>query len=191
MGNQELIVEFFKESFFTVLQSKYTQGGNVKLINVVLIVTAILLSSPSAFAVDLANRLGVGYSNQMSTDLPSIAAKYYPNAGTALSVAIGVDTEDNNSRFGILFKLYRIIFTERNLNFYLGGGAGLLSREVLSETRSGFELGGFLGAEFFFTGLENLGFSFEAGVGIRSDSDGARFRTVGDHPVRGGVIFYF
>ena len=168
----------------------------MKRINVVLIVLAILFSCNSAFGVDLANRLGVGYTNQMSTDLPAITARYYPNANTGMSVAVGVDTEENASKFGLLFKLYRIVFTERNLNFYIGGGAGLISEEVVTtapntESQSGFELGGFLGCEFFFAGLENLGFSFEAGVGIRSDSDGARFRTVGDHPVRAGIIFYF
>ena len=73
----------------------------------------------------------------------------------------------------------------------MGGGAGLLSVEVAGQNSSGFELMGFLGAEFFFAGLESLGFTFEAGIGIRSDSDGTRFRTVGDHPMRGGIIFYF
>lgn len=156
-----------------------------------LIFLAFWLSTNTAFAVDLANRLGVGYSNQMSEDLPSITARYYPNAMMGMSVALGVDTEDKNSRFGALFKLYRIIFTEQNLNFYIGGSAGLLTVEVAGDNQSGFELGGFLGAEFFFTGLENLGFTFEAGVGIRSDSVGTRFRTTGDHPLRGGIIFYF
>jgi hypothetical protein len=151
----------------------------------------VLLLSPAAQAVDLANRLGVGYTNQLSEDLPSITARYYPNANTGLSLAMGVDTQDSNSKFGLLAKLYRVVFTENNLNFYVGGGAGLLSVEFAGENRSGFELLTFLGAEFFFTGLENLGFTFEAGVGVRSDSDGTRFRTVGDHPLRGGIIFYF
>ncbi|MCB0377202.1 MAG: organic solvent tolerance protein [Bdellovibrionales bacterium] len=158
---------------------------------VALIFSVISTISINSFAVDLANRLGVGYSNQMSEDLPAITARYYPNSMVGMSVAIGVDTEKNNSKFGALFKLYRIVFTENNMNFYVGGGAGLLSREVANDNRSGFELNGFLGGEFFFTGLENLGFTFEAGVGIRSDSDGARFRTIGDHPLRGGMIFYF
>lgn len=151
--------------------------------------------STSAFAVDLANRLGVGYTDQMSESLPSITARYYPNANTGLSLALGVDTKENDSKFGLMAKLYRIVFTEDNLNFYVGGGAGLLSVERFDGTqfqsRSGFELLAFLGVEFFFSGLENLGFTFETGVGVRSDSEGTRFRTVGDHPIRGGVIFYF
>ena len=59
------------------------------------------------------------------------------------------------------------------------------------ENQSGFELMGFVGTEFFFSGLEGLGFTFEAGVGIRSDSNGTLFRTIGGHPFRGGIIFYF
>ncbi|MEM7646180.1 MAG: organic solvent tolerance protein [Pseudomonadota bacterium] len=158
---------------------------------ILLFFSASMIYSVPSFAVDLANRLGVGYTNQLSEELPSITARYYPNSQTGLSLAVGIDTEKDNSKFGVLAKLYRVVFTENNLNFYVGGGAGLLSTEVNAENSSGFELMGFLGCEFFFTGLENLGFTFEAGVAVRSDSDGTRFRTVGDHPLRGGIIFYF
>lgn len=162
-----------------------------------LAISAVLFFSAQAGAVDLANRLGLGYTNQMSEDLPSITARYYPNSMTGMSLAVGVDTKNNESKFGALAKLYRVIFTEANMNFYVGGGAGLLSVESIPlggttvENQSGFELMGFLGGEFFFSGLESLGFTFEAGIGIRSDSNGTRFRTVGDHPLRGGIIFYF
>ncbi len=158
---------------------------------ILLVFSATLCFSSTAFGVDLANRLGVGYSNQLSTDLPALTAQYYPNSRTGMSLAVGVNTQQDNSRFGLLAKLYRIIFTESNMNFYIGGGAGLLSTEIAGENNSGFELMGFLGGEFFFTGLESLGFTFEAGVGIRSDSNGTLFRTIGDHPLRGGIIFYF
>lgn len=156
-----------------------------------LIIFALFLGTQNLYAVDLANRLGVGYSNQMSADLPMITARYYPNSMTGLSLALGVNTENNESRFGALAKLYRVVFTEKNMNFYVGGGAGLLSIETAGVNQSGFELNAFLGGEFFFSGLESLGFTFEAGVGIRSDSDGTLFRTIGDHPLRGGIIFYF
>ena len=156
-----------------------------------LMISTFCFGASTAHGVDLANRLGVGYSNQMSEDLPALTARYYPNSTTGMSLAVGVDTEKDNSRFGLLAKLYRVVFSEDNLNFYIGGGAGLLSIERGGENKSGFELMGVLGAEFFFAGLENLGFTFEAGVGVRSDSDGARFRTIGNHPLRGGIIFYF
>jgi len=153
--------------------------------------SSIILMAPNAFAKDLTNRLGVGYKNQFGIDMPAVAVQYYPGPELGFSASVGVDTEEDNSKFGINAKLYRIIFQEDNLNFYLGAGAGMLSQEIASENESGFELMAFLGAEFFFTGLENLGFSFEAGTAVTSLSSNVRFRTYGDHPLRAGIMFYF
>ena len=151
-----------------------------------------LIAGHRAEGKDLTNRLGIGYSDQQADEfLPSITAKYYPNPKTGLSLALGVDTQDNFSRFGLLAKLYRVIFTETNLNFYMGGGAGILSREVGGNNGSGFEFIGFVGVEYFIPGLECLGFSVETGIGIVSNGDGVRFRTIVDHPLRAGVVFYF
>lgn len=163
----------------------------MKQFRFLLIISAVLFCVESAMAVDLANRLGVGYSNQLSADLPSLTVRYYPNSSTGFSLAIGINTQNSYSKFGALAKIYRIIFTEKNMNFYVAGGAGMLSVETAGNNNSGFELMGTLGGQFFFSGLENLGFTFEAGVGIRSDSDGTLFRTIGDHPLKGGLIFYF
>jgi len=151
---------------------------------------------PVAEAKELANRLGIGYSNQFSEDLPSMAIRYYPDPKLGIGAALGVDTKEDESKFGFMVKLYRVIFTEDNLNFYMGTGAGLISLEEDdgtgdTESDSGFELSGFAGAEFFFTGLENLGFSFETGVGVTSINSEVRFRTIGDHPIKAGMTFYF
>jgi hypothetical protein len=155
---------------------------------------SVALFSPQvAFGKDLTNRLGVGYKDQFAPDssIPSLAVQYYPGADIGFSGSIGVDTVSNNSRFGAMAKLYRIIFQEDNLNFYMGAGAGLLSTQVDGTTSSGFELMAYGGAEFFLPGLENLGFSFEAGTAIDSTGNGTRFRTFGDSPLRAGMIFYF
>ena len=64
------------------------------------------------YAKDLTNRLGFGYSDQFSIDLPSVMAMYYPNPDTGLSAALGVNTEDDASKFGLSFKYYKIIFPE-------------------------------------------------------------------------------
>ncbi len=145
----------------------------------------------SCWGKDLTSRLGVGYTNQFTTSLPAITARYYPNDQLGFSAALGVDTEKNASKFGFLAKLYRVIFQEENMNFFMGAGAGILSMENQGQNSSGFELGGFIGGEYFFTGLSSLGFSFEAGVGIVSISDGVRFRTTGQSPLNAGIIFYF
>ena len=150
-----------------------------------------LLLGASAQAKELTNRLGVGYTDQFGSSLPSLAVRYYPNAKLGLSASLGVDTQKDNSRFGFMARLHRVIFPEDNLNFYMGAGAGILSVETAGKNESGFELSGFFGAEFFLYGLESLAFIFEGGVGVTSISSEVRFRTLGDHPVRAGMAFYF
>lgn len=149
------------------------------------------LFTSSSWAKDLTNRMGIGYSNQFSVDLPCITAKYYPSQDLGISAALGINTGTKDSKFGFLAKVHRTVFPEENMNFYMGAGAGLLSNKVDSKNESGFELMGFAGGEFFFTGLESLGLSFEAGVGVVSVTSGVTFRTIGDSPIKGAVIFYF
>mgnify|MGYP001548724943 CR=1 FL=1 len=148
-----------------------------------------------ASAKDLTSRLGVGISDQFAAEsLPSVAVKYFPSMDLGFSAALAVDTQKDNSKFGFLVKMYKILpggFMEENLNFYMGGGAGLLSVETAGDNESGFELTGFAGAEFFLAGLDNLSFSFEAGIGIVSVSSEVRFRTIADHPFKAGITFYF
>ena len=161
------------------------------LIAFVLITLAFALVPASAEARDMTNRMGIGYKNQFANEIPGIALQYYPGADLGLSASLGVDTQKDSSKFGAMLKLYRIIFQEDNLNFYMGAGAGLVSQERAGANESGFELMGFGGCEFFFTGLENIGFSFEMGTAITSLSSNVRFRTFGDSPLRAGIIFYF
>ena len=151
----------------------------------------VLLFGSVGMSKELANRLGIGYQNQFSVDVPAIAARYYPNPDLGVSAALGIDTESNTSKFGLMAKVFRIVFKEPNLNFYLGAGGGLISQEIAGTASSGFELNGFAGVEFFMQGLESLGFIFEAGIGIASINSGVRFRTFGDHPINAGVVFYF
>lgn len=145
------------------------------------------------FSKDMGSRMGVGYANQfgLDSDLPSLAMRYYPNPDYGLMGTLGVDTQKDNSRFGFQAKILKIVFKEDNLNFYTGAGAGIISREQDGHTDSGFDLSGLFGAEFFLAGLENLSFNFEAGVGVTSVSSEVRFRTIGDHPLRAGIFFYF
>ena len=121
--------------------------------------------------------------------MDSLTVRYYSSHNYGFSIALGLDTNDDFNRYGALLKVYKIIFPEKNLNFYIGGGLGFLSVENLGDEESGAEVSGFIGAEFFIPGLENLGFTFEAGLGL-STVDEARVRTIGDHPLRGGITFY-
>ena len=166
----------------------------LKSLWIVLLLSCVFVGE-MGFSKDLTNRLGVGFTDQFSTgdgrSLPSVAVRYYPSPELGFSAALGVDTSEGQSKFGFMAKMYRIVFTEDNMNFYMGAGAGLLSEEAGTTNNSGFELTGFAGGEFFFSGLESVGFSFEMGVGIVSMSSEVRFRTIGDSPFKAGIIFYF
>jgi len=159
------------------------------------ILTALLFVTSLASAKDLSTRLGVGIKNNNSVELPAIAAVYYPNSEVGLTASLGVDTQEDSSKFAFNAGLRRILFKENNMNFYYGGQVGLLNVETptgtgTSDKESGFEMNVVFGAEFFFAGLDSLGFSFEGGVAL-SSLDETRFRTVGDHPLKAGLIFYF
>ena len=173
------------------LLAKVIAITTVALTSAVFIV-GIVLTPTVAQAKDLTDRLGIGYANQFSTNIPSLAVRYYPNSKLALGAELGVDTEQNNSNFGFQVNVHRIIFTEENLNFYMGSSGGLISTQSNgSSIESGFELSAVVGCEFFFAGLENLGFSFEAGMGVDAISNQVRVRTIGDSPMQAGILFYF
>lgn len=148
-----------------------------------------------AHAKDMTSRLGVGFKDQSASGVASLAAQYWAAPDLGFSAQVGVDTQATQSRFNSSAKIYKVIFPEDHLNFYMGAGAGILSVEStsggVSSNQSGFELMAFVGTEFFFSGLENLGFSIEVGTAITSLSSSTRFRTFGDSPLKAGVIFYF
>ena len=165
------------------------------------IIFAINFAPTFSYAKDMTSRLGIGYSDSFSVSpMPSLGVKYYSSSDLAFSAALGIDTnssntQNGNSNFGFGAKVYKTVFLEENLNFYMGGGAGIVSISPTSggagTTNSGFELTGFFGAEFFIPGLESLGINFQAGIGVTSLSSGVRFRTIGDSPLKAGIYFYF
>lgn len=150
----------------------------------------VFITTAVASAKDLTSRLGIGFSNQWGVELPSIATTYYPTADIGITGALGVDTQKDDSKFGFAGGVRKIIFKEENLNFYMGGLIGLLSYEIDGDNKSGLEMNGHVGAEFFWPGLDNLGVNIQTGVAITSVKD-TRFRTMADHPLRAGFTFYF
>ena len=165
---------------------------NLRVLGLGVLATAVFVALPQfAEAKVLTNRLGIGYRNPFSIDLPSIAANYYSSPEFALGTALGLQSGDNDAKFGLLFRGHRVIFPEENLNFYMGASAGLISNKVGTTSNSGFELTGFAGAEFFLPGLDSLAINVEFGVGIVSTTAGVVFRTIGDSPLKAGMIFYF
>ena len=151
----------------------------------------ILLVGSAAGAKDLGSRLGVGYMNSFVTfTLPSVAAFYYPSNDTGVLGALGVDTEDQNSKFAFLGGVRRIIFKEEAMNFFMGGNVALVSAETAGVKDSGFELAALVGGEFFIHGLDSLGFNFDTGMGVTNVKK-VRFRTLGNSFVNAGIVFYF
>lgn len=141
-------------------------------------------------AKELPQRLGLGIKNNASFNMPTIAAVYYPNREIGITSGVGIDTQKDYSRFSFDVGARRIVFREEQLNFYFGGQLALVNYEEAAVKSSGFDLNALFGVEFFFAGIENLGFSVEGGVGVSSMKN-TRFRTLADGPLRAGIIFYF
>lgn len=137
----------------------------------------------------LRGRLGLGFTNQIAVvgdrTLPALSSKYYLDKGTAVGLGVGFDTRSGDSKTALGLKLFKNIFTESNMIFYMGLGFA-----YVNHLGSKFQGSGFLGGEFFFDKLPSLGLSFEAGV--RGDSTTGSFavRTTGDSFLTAGMHFY-
>ncbi|WP_409477445.1 organic solvent tolerance protein [Pseudobdellovibrio sp. HCB154] len=163
----------------------------MKLLKITLTIAIMSLFSSLVSAKEMPQRLGVGIKNNTSESLPSLAAVYHLNGLTAVTGGIGVDTQKDNSKFQINAGIRHVIFHENQLHYYAGGQLGLVTFEdPIDGKENGFEANFLMGVEFFFTGLENVGFSFEGGLGLSSVKD-TRIRTLADDPFRAGIIFYF
>ena len=163
----------------------------MKVTVVLFFVLMLFVGLNSAFAKDLTHRFGVGIKNNTSENLPSIAAAYFPISDLAFTAGVGTDSKKDNQKFQMHLGLRKVIFTEANLNFYSGAQFCLVNYEDPVQGRqSGSEILAVGGVEFFFQGLENVGFSFEAGIGVASIGN-VRVRTVADGPTRAGILFYF
>jgi hypothetical protein len=140
-------------------------------------------------AKDLTQRLGVGVKQE--DGLTQAIVHYYPTADYTWVGGLGVDTETGASRTHLSLGLRRHIFFESQLNAYIGGRVSFLSQEVGVVSQSGFVLAGVSGVEFFFSGLDSLGFQAEIGLELASLGSVSRFRTTGGTLAQTGVVFYF
>lgn len=162
-----------------------------KLLRCSFFILALSLWPLGVQAKDLTHRLGLGFKNNTSQSIPSLAAVYYYSKELAFTGGVGLDTRKNNSAMQINAGARKMIYFENNLNFYVGGQLGLINYETPADGKNtGFEVLGLFGAEFFFAGLENLGFTAEAGVGLSTAKE-TRLRTTADDPLRAGIVFYF
>ena len=154
----------------------------------------MLISLPSVvFGADLRGRLGIGMTNQLANGVPAISLKIQQSKTFAMGGLLGFQSDQDQTLYGAGLKLYRIIFDEPQLNFYL---AGLFASEnyVNNENKvdTGYQMDGTMGTEFHFSGLESLGFSVEFGLSVRKvdDDGGTSFETLGDSFLKAAVHFY-
>ncbi len=152
-----------------------------------LIVSTLSLSS---YAMNKTGRLGVGLSNQLITDLPALSLKIQQNRYFALGGLLGFRSDEDATTYGAGLKLYRVIFEEERLNFFMSGTFATLAYEENEKARSGYQLDGTLGTEFHLEGIESIGFSFEFGVSYNRGPNGRAFETLGNNFLKAAVHFY-
>ncbi len=152
---------------------------------------ALFLLSGQSFAISKTGRMGLGLTNQPINDIPSLSLKLQQNRYFALGAILGFRSGADNTEYGAGLKIYRVIFEEELLNFFLSATALSLSFEdKQKKLQSGYQLDGTMGAEFHFEGIESIGFSFEFGISASRGPEGRRIETLGNNLVRAGVHFY-
>jgi hypothetical protein len=124
-----------------------------------LVTASILLSlSPNSKAVNLEGKIGVGYSD--CSPLPGWSLRYWLCEALAVNGIIGFHLETDKNTFLLGGRIIYKVKDWNNLNLYLGGEIG---GSWLQDPDNNFSVGPFVGAEYFFAGLPNLGFEAEFG----------------------------
>ncbi len=143
-----------------------------------MVILAMLLVVSPAWAKDLRERVGAGIESQMSLRVagePSpanLSVKYtLPAADKTINIqlelllGLGVVENDEASVTGGARFLYTVV-AEDNCNVFLGVGAAYLRGADLPSTFGYVRLQPLAGVEFFFYGLENLGFTTSVGLNV-------------------------
>ncbi len=151
---------------------------------------SLLLFTLNSYALDYMHRPGIGFTNQMKTNHPTLSFKVQKSRRFAMGILAGIDTDDSSGGYGFGVKAYRILIDEPQLNFYGGFLGGLINQKNLGrESETGFQIDLTLGTEFHFKGLNSLAFSLEFGFSFNKINDFV-IETVGEHFVTAGVHFY-
>lgn len=151
-----------------------------------------------AEAKDLRGRLAFGFNNQLSP-VTSASIKYtLPAKQAAVNIQMQViaglaiyNARTINDQFFAGFRMLFPIIAEDNLNVYVGGGGGYAGFQDASRA---IRLQPVAGVEFFFFGIENLGFSTEFGVNVDiglSPTVGVDVSTSAGSYAAVGIHYYF
>ena len=161
--------------------------------------TVLLISSPSdASAKDLRQKIGLGFNNNF-TSLTSFSVKGglpTPKATQSIQiqgfVGFGL-AKAEPARFVAGGRFLLPFVAEDNLNIYAALGAGYLRLrpEGQAEVIDAFRGQAVVGVEFFFFGLDNLGFSAELGLNFDVAEEFLSFETTSGTAASVGVHYYF
>ncbi len=130
--------------------------------------------------VNVLGRMGLGFTNQLANDMGAISFKVQRSRAVAMGVVLGFKAEDSETTFGAGVKLYRNIYEEPNLRFYMAGLLAAVSEVINNNKESGMQIDGTMGTEFHFNSIESVGFSFEVGVSVNTLGTGTTISTLGD-----------
>lgn len=145
------------------------------------------LVASAAHAKEMQGRLGLGYNNEFSNGVPGVSIKYGMTRDIAIEGVAGLATTSPTNTVAAV-KLFKNLFYETNLNFYFMLGGGILN----ANGNSGAEFLGGFGAEFFFPGIESLGFAVETGGRFENVTTGSFvLKTLGASFLDAGIHFYF
>lgn len=154
-----------------------------------LLISFLFTSSSESLALDKVNRLGLGMTNQLKNEFPALSFKTQKNRSFALGGMAGISSDKNNGGYGVGLKVYRNLFDEPQLSFYMAGTGAILNNKINETNYTGFQFDLGLGSEFHFSGLQSIGFSFEFGVSAHKTRDFV-FETLGNSFVVSAVHFY-
>ncbi|MBG09016.1 MAG: hypothetical protein CME68_09680 [Halobacteriovoraceae bacterium] len=149
----------------------------------------IIAFQTKSYASHQRGRLGLGFTNQLITNIPAISFKLQKSPTLALGGLVALSTNETSGGHGAGIKVYRLIFEEPQLNFYGSLLAGLLGQKSGTTSKSGFQFDFNLGSEFHLKGIESIGFSFEFGVSLNK-LDNFAIEIRGNHILTAGVHFY-
>lgn len=143
------------------------------------------LSQP-AEARRMSSRTGFGLTLHPLNSTPAISVRHHLSDHQAAVALLGFDTSSATKVLVVGGKFYQAAHLEENLNFYVGLGGFVLSYLASGTTAAtGIEVEALFGAEFFLSGLPNLGFQFETGIAMRTPG-GVTFSTL-----LGGALHYY
>lgn len=157
-----------------------------------LLLVALTLGASTGWSKDLRDRFGAGLGLHDFNNTPTVSIRYVPETGGFTTTAqVGFNTSASSGSTVIGAKIQQNAASEENINFFFGLAAYMLLNKIGGgATASGFELDVLMGAEFFLSGLPNLGIELQTGLAYRS-IQGTAFRTVGSGFLGSAFHYYF